>query len=294
MDKFSDGDFTVTPSVEWKGDFLNILNGFRTFEKTISGTVVGIQKAAEQVEYGSQQVSATSMELAEGATEQATIMQQFTSTLDDVSTQISSNAEYADGISRRVEKVGGEISDTNDKMQEMVQSMNEIEQSSMKIRQIIDTINDVATQTNLLALNASIEAARAGEFGRGFAVVASQVNDLANQSAEAAKESTKLIEASIKEVENGMALTASIAKQQEEVATNTKAIVDDVENVAQTLKSQDESFTQLSQGIVQINDVIQTNSATSEQCAASSQAMSEQATVLDGLVQGFKVASASA
>jgi methyl-accepting chemotaxis protein len=290
MEAFAEGDFTFQPTSEWKGDFIEIYNAFDLFESHMTDTVVGIQQVAEQVESGAQQVSATSMELAQGATDQATVMQEFTSTLEGVSNQVSENADYAEDISKRVEQVGVEISATNDKMRDMVKSMAEIEESSQKIRQIIDTINDVASQTNLLALNASIEAARAGEAGRGFAVVANQVTALATQSAEAAKESTQLIEASIREVENGMSLTASIAQQQESVATNTQTIVEEVENVATTLKSQNDSFVQLSDGITQINDVIQTNSATSQECAASSQEMSGQASVLDGLVRGFKVA----
>jgi methyl-accepting chemotaxis protein len=293
MSKFADGDFTVTPSVEWKGDFVYILDAFEMFEEHMARTVQGIQKVAEQVESGAQQVSATSMELAQGATDQASVVHQFSSTLEGVSGQVSENAHYADDISKRVEEVGVEISFTSEKMQEMVRSMNEIGESSQKIRQIIDTINDVAAQTNLLALNASIEAARAGESGRGFAVVANQVTALANQSAEAAKASTQLIEASIREVESGMALTGEIAEQQEKVASNAKTIVEEVENVARTLKSQNDSFAQLNEGIIQINDVIQTNSATSQQCAASSQEMSGQASMLDGLVRGFKVANAS-
>jgi methyl-accepting chemotaxis protein len=292
MNNFAEGDFTVNPSVEWKGDFVNILNAFKMFEKHMSDTVVGIQDVAARVENGAQQVSATSMDLAEGATNQATVMQQFTSTLETVSNQVSENADYAGDISKHVEQVGEDIADTTEKMHAMVHSMNEIQESSQKIRQIIDTINDVAAQTNLLALNASIEAARAGEFGRGFAVVANQVTNLATQSADAAKASTELIEASIKEVENGMILTEAIAKQQEEVASNAKHIVDEVENVATTLKSQNKSFEELSQGVVQINDVIQTNSATSQECAASSQEMSGQASMLDGLVRSFKVARA--
>jgi methyl-accepting chemotaxis protein len=292
MNNFAEGDFTVNPSVEWKGDFVNILNAFKMFEKHMSDTVVGLQDVAARVENGAQQVSATSMDLAEGATNQATVMQQFTSTLETVSNQVSENADYAGDISRHVEKVGVDIADTTEKMHAMVNSMNEIQESSQKIRQIIDTINDVAAQTNLLALNASIEAARAGEFGRGFAVVANQVTNLATQSADAAKASTELIEASIKEVENGMMLTEAIAKQQEEVASNAKHIVDEVENVATTLKSQNKSFEELSEGVVQINDVIQTNSATSQECAASSQEMSGQASMLDSLIRSFKVARA--
>jgi methyl-accepting chemotaxis protein len=182
-----------------------------------------------------------------------------------------------------------EISGTTDKMHELVDAMHKISESSRKIHEIIDTIDDVSSQTNLLALNASIEAARAGEFGRGFAVVANQVTALASQSADAAKQSAQLIEASIEEVAHGVELTEAIAKQQESVAENAKGIVTKVSDVAENLKAQDESFNQLNIGIAQINDVIQTNSATSEQCAASSQEMNTQSNTLVNLIDHFKV-----
>jgi methyl-accepting chemotaxis protein len=290
MQEFSEGDFVVRPESEWKGDFVGILDAFKSFEKNMADTVIGLRKVASQVETGAEQVSATSMELAQGATDQASVMQQFTSTIETVSDQVSSNAKYAKNISKQVESVGGEITVTTDKMNEMVNSMTEIEKSSQQIRKIIDTINDVATQTNLLALNASIEAARAGESGRGFAVVANQVTALAAQTAAAAKESTELIEASIVEVSRGMQITDEIAKQQSSVAENTRNIVEEVNNVADTLGAQKDAFVQLNEGVSHINDVVQTNSATSQQCAANSQEMNSQADNLAQLIARFKIA----
>jgi methyl-accepting chemotaxis protein len=290
MREFSDGNFDVQPESEWKGDFVGILDAFMSFEKNMADTVIGLRKVAFQVETGAQQVSATSMELAQGATDQASVMQEFTATIETVSEQVSSNAKYAKNISKQVEGVGGEITVTTEKMNEMVNSMSEIEKSSQQIRKIIDTINDVATQTNLLALNASIEAARAGESGRGFAVVANQVTALAAQTAAAAKESTELIENSITEVSRGMQITEEIAKQQNSVAQNTKNIVEEVNNVADTLSAQKDAFVQLNEGVNQINDVVQTNSATSQQCAANSQEMNSQADNLGQLISRFKVA----
>jgi methyl-accepting chemotaxis protein len=291
MGEFAKGNFEVQPEEEWKGDFVEIENAILLFEQNMAETVSGIQQVATQVGAGAVQVSDSSMDLAEGATEQAGVMQEFTSTVEAVSEQVSDNASYACQISRRVEEVGVEIKHTNEEMQQMVESMNKIERSSQQIHKIIDTINDVAAQTNLLALNASIEAARAGEAGRGFAVVANQVTALATQSAEAAKESAELIETSIMEVENGMTLTAQIASKQERVATDAQTIVDEVNHIANTLNAQNDSFTQLNAGISQINDVIQTNSATSQECAASSQEMSDQATSLGDLINKFKVIS---
>jgi methyl-accepting chemotaxis protein len=290
MGEFAKGNFDVQPESEWKGDFEEILDSFMMFEQNMAETVKGLQKVATQVETGAEQVSATSMELAQGATDQASVMQEFTATIETVSEQVSSNAKYAQNISKQVEAVGGEITITTEKMDDMVDAMSEIEKSSQQIRKIIDTINDVATQTNLLALNASIEAARAGESGRGFAVVANQVTALAAQTASAAKESTELIENSITEVTRGMRITEEIAKQQSSVAENTKNIVEDVNKVAETLGAQKDAFVQLNEGVNQINDVVQTNSATSQQCAANSQEMNSQAENLGVLISRFKVA----
>jgi methyl-accepting chemotaxis protein len=292
MAQFAQGNFDVQPEEEWKGDFVAIENAIMQFEHNMAETVESLQQVSEQVGSGASQVSDSSTDLAEGATEQAGVMQEFTSTVEAVSEQVSENASYAGQISERVQGVGVEIKRTNDEMQQMVESMHKIEESSQRIHKIIDTINDVAAQTNLLALNASIEAARAGEAGRGFAVVANQVTALATQSAEAAKESAELIEASIIEVENGMALTQEIATQQEHVAADAQTIVDDVNHIADTLNAQNDSFSQLNVGISQINDVIQTNSATSQECAASSQEMSDQANTLGELIHKFKVIGA--
>ena len=290
MKLFSEGNFDVQPEVEWRGDFIGILNSFMAFEKSMADTVKGIQHVSEQVSSGAEQVAASSNDLADGATNQASVVEELTATVTGVSEQIEHNSNAAKEISGRVEDLGGAILESNGKMREMVDSMNEINQASQEIDKIIATINEIATQTNLLALNASIEAARAGEAGRGFAVVANQVNVLADQSAQAAKESAALIESSVSAVEKGMVVAKETAAQLEEVVDTSKIITREVTGIAETLETQTAEMKQINIGIEQINDVVQTNSATSQECAAASEQMSDEADGLREMIRKFKVA----
>ena len=290
MKLFSEGNFDVQPEVEWRGDFVGILNSFMAFEKSMADTVKGIQNVSDQVSSGAEQVAASANDLADGATNQASVVEELTATVTGVSEQIEHNSNAAKEISGRVEDLGGAILESNGKMREMVDSMNEINQASQEIDKIIATINEIATQTNLLALNASIEAARAGEAGRGFAVVANQVNVLADQSAQAAKESAALIESSVSAVEKGMVVAKETAAQLEEVADTSKIITREVTGIAETLETQATEMKQINIGIEQINDVVQTNSATSQECAAASEQMSDEADGLREMIRKFKVA----
>lgn len=290
MKLFSEGNFDVQPEVEWKGDFIGILDSFMAFEKSMAETVKGIQSASNEVSEGAEQVAASSNDLAEGATNQAAVVEELTATVTNVADQVAQNAQSAKEISGKVGELGNAILESNGKMHEMVDSMNEINEASKEIDKIIATINEIASQTNLLALNASIEAARAGEAGKGFAVVADQVTVLADQSAQAAKESAVLIETSVKAVEKGMVIADQTATQLEDVADNSRTITEQVGNIADTLETQTTAIHQINEGIEQINDVVQTNSATSEECAAASQEMSSEAENLRELIRKLQVA----
>lgn len=290
MKLFAEGNFDVQPEVEWKGDFVGILNSFMLFEKSMAETIKGIQTVSNEVSSAADQVASSSNDLADGATNQAAVVEELTATVAGVSEQVGKNSQSAKEISGRVDELGNAISESNGKMHEMVDSMHEINEASKEIDKIIATINDIASQTNLLALNASIEAARAGEAGKGFAVVANQVNLLADQSAQAARESATLIETSVKAVEKGMVIAGQTATQLEEVAESSKIITKEVTNIAETLETQTTEIQQINVGIEQINDVVQTNSATSEECAAASQEMSSEAENLREMIQKFKVA----
>ena len=290
MKMFADGNFDVQPEVEWRGDFVDILNSFMVFEDSMAETIKGIQNVSGEVSSAADQVASSSNDLADGATNQAAVVEELTATVTGVSEQVQKNSQSAKEISQRVDELGDAISVSNGKMHEMVDSMHEISDASKEIDKIIATINEIASQTNLLALNASIEAARAGEAGKGFAVVANQVNVLADQSAQAAKESATLIETSVKAVEKGMMIAGQTATQLEEVAESSKAITKEVTNIAETLDTQTTEIQQINEGIEQINDVVQTNSATAEECAAASQEMSSEADNLREMIQKFKVA----
>ena len=290
MKLFSEGNFDVHPEVEWRGDFVGILNSFMAFQASMAGTIKRIQNVSNEVSGAAEQVASSSNDLADGATNQAAVVEELTATVTGVSEQVEKNSQSAKEISGKVDELGNAISESNGKMREMVDSMHEISEASNEIDKIITTINEIASQTNLLALNASIEAARAGEAGKGFAVVANQVNVLADQSAQAAKESATLIETSVKAVEKGMVIAGQTAAQLEEVAENSKVITTEVTNIAETLETQTTEIKQINEGIEQINDVVQTNSATSEECAAASQEMSSEAEGLREMIRKFKVA----
>ena len=290
MKMFAEGNFDVQPEVEWKGDFVGILNSFMLFEESMAETIKGIQHVSDEVSGAADQVASSSNDLADGATNQAAVVEELTATVAGVSEQVGKNSQSAKEISGRVDELGNAILESNGKMRDMVDSMNEINGASKEIDKIIATINEIASQTNLLALNASIEAARAGEAGKGFAVVANQVNVLADQSAQAAKESATLIETSVKAVEKGMVIAGQTASQLQEVAENSQIITKEVTNIAETLETQTTEIQQINDGIEQINDVVQTNSATSEECAASSQEMSSEAENLREMIQKFKIA----
>ena len=282
MKLFSEGNFDVKPNVEWKGDFVGILHSFMDFEASMANIVKGIQQASNQVSGGAEQVSSGATELADGATNQAASVEELTATVENVAEEVRHNSQTASEISSKVVLLGNEILENDTKMQDMVKSMLEIKEASMQIDKIIETINDIASQTNLLALNASIEAARAGEAGKGFAVVANQVNQLAEQSSQAVKESAALIKTSVNAVGKGMLLAEETAKQLEEIAKNSKVITEEVSGIADTLADQTSE-------IEQINDVVQSNSATSEECAAASQEMNNEAEHLRDMISEIKV-----
>lgn len=289
MKAFESGNFDVHPEQAFIGDFKAIEVSIDGFQNEMNHLVRNIQEASIQVEGGSVQVAESAQVLADGATEQAGVIQELSATIAEITEHIKHNANNADEINRDVSMVGEEIDISNEKMNKMVEAMNVISSTSKEISKIIATINEIASQTNLLALNASIEAARAGDAGRGFAVVADQVSLLATQSAEAAKTSNELIDASIRAVESGMEIATVTADGLKNVVEGAKAVTFKVVKIAEASKEQAVSIEQINQGVDQINNVVQNNSATAEESAATSEELTGQAEILKEQLAHFKI-----
>lgn len=289
--KMAKGDLTVDSvcEAEYTGSFHPLLVSFRGIAEELNDTMRQISQSSSQVAGGAEQVSSGAQALAQGTSEQASAVQELVATINEISSKVNQNAENA----RLAEATSGSVSTkmnvSNEKMQQMIQAMEDISNSSNEIGKIIKTIEDIALQTNILALNAAVEAARAGEAGKGFAVVADEVRSLANKSAEASKNISDLIENSLKVVENGKQITDDTAKSLLDAVKDVNEMTGIIGQISQASSDQAYSISQITIGMNQISDVVQTNSATAEESAAASEEMSSQSQLMKALVGRFKL-----
>ena len=289
LGSMSEGNFDVHTENEesYVGDFENILTSIRKIREQLSSTLIEIDVASEHVSVGSEQVASGAQELAQGATEQASAIEQLNATIASIAEQIKENAENAKNASEIAMASSKEVEEGNKKMNEMIVAMTEITETSNKIAKIIKTIDDIAFQTNILALNAAVEAARAGEAGKGFAVVADEVRNLAGKSAEAAQNTTQLIESSINAVANGTKIADMTAEALGNVVEATNKSTELINQIAVASEEQANSVEEATKGLDQISTVVQTNSATSEESAAASEELSAQANKMRELISKF-------
>ena len=285
----ADGDFTETPSVEYPGDFVEIEKNIRKIEDDLGQTLSRMNMSSDEVLSGSNQMAEGSQSLADGTTKQASAIQQISATIQEVSTQIASTAENAQRAGNLSKQTEEKVDQQDIEINNMVAAMNEISDTSKEIEKIIKTIEDISFQTNILALNAAVEAARAGDAGKGFAVVADEVRNLANKSAEAAQSTSSLITASIEAVDKGAKLAHSTAESMKEVKQMSTETAQLIGQIADASSEQNESIKQITSGVEQISQVIQMNSATAEETAASCEELSGQSRLLKDQVARFKI-----
>lgn len=285
------GDFTVKSQIRerYVGTYSSLLQSMIDLKAALNNAMKQVADSADQVAAGSEQVSSGAQALSQGATEQASSVEELAATVNEISNHINQAAENAKAASDNAVIVKGQAKESSRQMNEMLAAMTDISNSSAEIGKIIKTIEDIAFQTNILALNAAVEAARAGAAGKGFAVVADEVRNLAGKSADASKNTSSLIEASLQAVNRGTKIANETGKSLEELAAGIDGTVIAISQISDASAAQATSVQQVTQGIDQISSVVQTNSATSEESAAASEELSSQAMELKRLVDQFKL-----
>ena len=286
----AEGNFNIKIETNFPGTLKSISDSIERVVKNLSETIDEVKNTMDRVSMNAEQVSSGSQSLAQGATEQASAVEELSATLNDISAMSYENANSAKTAKYNTDKASEQNMINKEKMHEMIQAMDNITSASQEIRKIIKTIEDIAFQTNILALNAAVEAARAGSAGKGFAVVADEVRNLASKSAEAAKNTTKLIADSIEAVERGSEIAYSAAESIESSVVLTGQAVEQITQIASAVERESEAIRQITQGIDQIATVVQTNSATSEESAAASQELSTQANMMHEVLRAFHTA----
>jgi methyl-accepting chemotaxis protein len=289
LGQMAEGDLTVGISSQYLGDFAALKDSINHIVSSLRDVLSEIGLSADQVAAGTQQVSGGSQAISQGATEQAASIDELTATITKIAEQTKSNAVNANQANRISEEAKEDAVRGNDQMKELQEAIRDINESSYNIGKIIKVIDEIAFQTNILALNAAVEAARAGIHGKGFGVVAEEVRSLAIKSADAAKETTTLIEGSVKKTEAGTRIADATAEALGNIVVSVEKTVELMREIAEASNNQATAVSEVNRGIEQMSQVVQTNSATAEEAAAATEELSSQAEILKTMVDRFHV-----
>ncbi|MHC1722810.1 MAG: methyl-accepting chemotaxis protein [Aminipila sp.] len=289
LDQFAAGYLDIQLKQSYDGEFAKIKESMMQVSSVFRNTIGQIVETSEKVASGSGEIANAAQALAQGATNQASTTEELTATINELSERVTKNANHAMNATEQVRIVGGTADQSNEQMREMITAIAEINEKSAEIGKIIKVIEDIAFQTNILALNAAVEAARAGEAGKGFAVVADEVRNLASKSAEAAKDTTHLIEETVKAVENGTGIANKTGEMLGQVIEGVSQTVELINEISSASVGQASALKQTLDGVEQISSVVQTNAATAEESSAASDELSKQAHALQNVASRFKI-----
>lgn len=291
LSEMARGNMNLEIEQEYAGDFNEIKTSLNTILDSLNQVLNEINSSSVQVATGATQVSESAQRLSLGASGQSSTLEEITSSMSDISTQTHANADRAVKAQELSKSVHENATHGDDQMKEMLNAMQDINESSANISNIIKVIDEIAFQTNILALNAAVEAARAGEHGKGFAVVAEEVRNLAARSANAAKETTELIENSIEKVQDGTKIAQRTSEALVRIVDGIGKTTDIVNSIATASAEQSAAITQINDGINQVTGVTQENAAASQESAAASEEMASQADTLNEMISTFTLRS---